>query len=101
MSLFRRTSNGLRVFGRELAPAPSVDARPDWEQAEPAWIKRALAYSQALPTGGWYVLDAVRAITNAPARYEVEGRALVVWRDADGILAAPEACPHLGASLAG
>jgi hypothetical protein len=100
MSVFRRTANGLRVFGRALAPASSVDARPDWEQAEPGWIKRALTHSQALPTGGWYALDASRAITAAPRRYEVEGRALVVWRDAHGVLAAPEACPHLGASLA-
>jgi len=100
MSVFRRAANGLRVFGRALAPAPSVDMRPDWEQAEPVWIKRALTHSQALPTGGWYALDASRAITDAPQRYEVEGRALVVWRDAHGLLAAPEACPHLGASLA-
>jgi isorenieratene synthase len=100
MSVFRRTLNGLSLFGRELAPAPPVDARPDWEQAEPAWIKHALARSQALPTGGWYALDASRAIGLAPQRYEVEGRALVVWRDEHGVLAAPEACPHLGASLA-
>jgi phenylpropionate dioxygenase-like ring-hydroxylating dioxygenase large terminal subunit len=100
MKIFRRTANGLHVFGRELAQAPSIDTRPDWEQADPAWIKRALTHSQALPTGGWYVLDGSRAIGATPRRFEVEGRALVVWRDAHGLLAAPEACPHLGASLA-
>lgn len=100
MSPFRRAHNGLRLFGRALAPRPSIDARPDWEQAEGAWIKRALARSQALPTGGWYALDAARAITEAPRRYEVAGRALVVYRDGEGIVAAPETCPHLGASLA-
>jgi isorenieratene synthase len=100
MSIFRQTINGLRVFGRELAPAPSIDARPDWEQADPAWIKRALTHSQALPTGGWYVLDGSRAIGATPRRFVVEGRALLAWRDAHGLLAAPEACPHLGASLA-
>jgi isorenieratene synthase len=31
----------------------------------------------------------------------VRGRAIVAWRDADRVHAAPEACPHLGASLAG
>lgn len=100
MNIFRRTANGLRLFGRELAPAPSVDTRPDWEQADPAWIKRALHHSQALPTGGWYVLDASRTIAETPRRFEVEGRPLVVYRDAHGVVAAPEACPHLGASLA-
>lgn len=100
MSIFRHTASGLRVFGRELAAAPSIDTRPDWEQADPAWIKRALTHSQARPTGGWYVLDGSRAIGAAPRRFVVEGRALVAWRDAHGLLAAPEACPHLGASLA-
>ena len=100
MSLLRRTSNGLKLFGRALADSRSVDARPDWEQADPAWIKRALVHSQALPTGGWYALDASRVIGEAPRRYDVAGVPLVVWRDAQGVLAAPEACPHMGASLA-
>lgn len=101
MNAFRRTQNGLRLFGRALSPARSLDLRPDWQQAELAWIKGALAHSQALPTGGWYVIDGSRAITPEPRRYLVDGQALVVWRDREGLLAAPEACPHMGASLAG
>jgi len=97
----RPSERGLRLFGRVLEPKEPVDTRPDWEQASVAWIKRALAHASALPSGGWYALDATRAITETPRCYYVRGRALVVWRDAQGIVAAPEACPHLGASLDG
>jgi isorenieratene synthase len=99
--LFRRSEPGLRLFGSALPEATRLDTRPDWQQASPAWIKRALALAQALPTGGWYALDASAAIAHEPRCYTLRGRPLVVWRDARGIVAAPEACPHLGASLAG
>jgi isorenieratene synthase len=96
----RRTERGLLLFGRELAPEPYVDGRPDWQQASAACIRRALTLSQALPTGGWFALDASTAITRAPQLYEVDGVPLVLYRDDEGLVALPEACPHLGASLA-
>ena len=89
----------LRRFGRLLAPAAAHDPRPDWEQADPKWIRRALSSSQALPSGGWYVLDATRSFGARPRRMEVEGRQLVVWRAGSQLMAASDACPHLGASL--
>lgn len=100
----RTSTNGksektLRLFGRRLAPAPVLDTRPDWQQASAAWIKRALAHSQSLPTGGWFAVDASSAIGSRPRGYRVNGVELVVFRDDRGIIAAPEACPHLGASL--
>lgn len=73
---------------------------PDWRQADPAWIKRTLHHALALPSGGWYVLDASRAIGAEPRRYLLAGTAYVVWRDGDGIRVGPDACPHMGASLA-
>jgi carotenoid phi-ring synthase / carotenoid chi-ring synthase len=91
----------LALLGRALPPAPIVDDRPDWKQASPAWIARALARSQQLPSGGWYVLDASASIGARPRCLWVDGRALVVWRDGSRLRAAPDECPHLGASLAG
>jgi isorenieratene synthase len=92
----------LRRFGRLLAPltgAAALEPRPDWEQADPRWIRRALARSQALPGGGWYVLDATRSFGARPRRMQVEGRQLVVWRAGSQLMAASDACPHMGASL--
>ena len=91
----------LVLVGRALPPAPIVDDRPDWEQASPAWIAHALAQSQRLPSGGWYVLDASASIVERPRCVWVDGRALVVWRDGRTLRAAPDECPHLGASLSG
>lgn len=97
----RRAARGLWLFGRALPEAPEPDPRPDHVQCDPAWIKRALRHASEQPAGGWYALDAASAITAAPRAYTVRGRALVAWRDAHGLIVAPEACPHLGASLAG
>jgi isorenieratene synthase len=88
-------------LGRALPSHVRLDPRPDFEQAGAAWIKRALGHALALPGGGWYAVDASSAIGVRPRSYFVRGCALVVWRDRAGIVAAPEACPHLGASLAG
>jgi len=52
-----------------------------------------------LPTGGWYVIDGSRAITTKPTVYSIAGERLIVWRDQAGLHAAPESCPHMGASL--
>ena len=93
-----------RLLGRRPAsplPAAAHLAPPDWQQSDPGWIRRAVACAARLPSGGWHVIDAVRAIGAAPCRYRVADRELVVWRGASGLLVAPNACPHLGASLAG
>lgn len=89
----------LRLFGRALPSARSVDERPDWQQASAAWIAGALGRSQKLPSGGWYVLDAARTITTRPRRFDVDGRALVAFRHGDRPFVAPDRCPHLGAPL--
>ena len=93
-----------RLLGRpprSSLPAAANRAGPDWQQSDPAWIARAVARAGRLPAGGWHVIDAVRAIGGAPRRYWVASRELVVWRGPSGLLVAPNACPHLGASLAG
>jgi hypothetical protein len=87
------------AFGRKLPEIPVLDARPDHEQADPAWIRRALAASQARSGGGWYVLDAARRCTDRPRRFWVAGRSLVVFRSGRQLVVARDACPHLGAAL--
>lgn len=92
----------VRLLGRALPAATSVDPRPDWQQANPAWIAAALRLSQELPSGGWYVLDAARRIIDRPRCFRVDGRSFVAFRDGGGpAIIAPDACPHLGASLSG
>jgi isorenieratene synthase len=90
---------GPYAFGRSLPSAPECDPRPDWQQADPSWIRRAIARSQALPGGGWYALDAVRHFGSAPRRMQLLGRTLVVWRAGSQLMAASDTCPHMGASL--
>ena len=83
------------------APLPAADDPPDWVQANPARIDRALARALALPAGGWYAVDDRARIDATPRAYTIAGRPLVLWRTPAGVLrAAPEACPHMGASLA-
>jgi phenylpropionate dioxygenase-like ring-hydroxylating dioxygenase large terminal subunit len=89
----------LRIFGKALPPMAASDPRPDWEQADPGWIRGALALSQNLPGGGWYVLDASRSFGDAPRRMFLRGKPLVVWRAGSQLMAASDICPHLGASL--
>jgi hypothetical protein len=73
--------------------------RPDWAQADPTKIARALAHAVARPSGGWTVVDSSRAFTREPRPYTILGRELVAWRSASGPALAPEACPHMGAEL--
>ncbi|MFW6050622.1 MAG: DUF5914 domain-containing protein [Myxococcota bacterium] len=73
--------------------------RPDWVQANPRFIDRALGRALAKPGGGWYVVDASAAIDAHPKRYVLDGREHVAWRAAGRALVAPEACPHMGAPL--
>jgi hypothetical protein len=82
------------------SPVRVSSAAPDWAQCDPDWIARSLARAVALPSGGWYVVDASRAIGSGPRCYRIRGRAWVVWRAGDQFRAAPNACPHMGASLA-
>lgn len=90
----------LLRFGRKLPKDLTPDPAPDYEQADPAWIRHALRCAEALPSGGWYVVDASRAITTTPRCIQVAGRALVCYRVGDQAIVAPNACPHMGASLA-
>jgi isorenieratene synthase len=95
-------SSKLITFGTPpaAAPPPAPDA-PDWVQANPARIERALARALALPGGGWFAVDDRAKIGRTPAAYTVDGHELVLWRADDGSLrAGPGACPHMGASLA-
>lgn len=100
-----RTADRLSLL---IGRAPQADgpddppAGPDWAQAAPEWIETALEHALRKDGGGWYALERREAFSGAgPWAHTVAGRELVVWRDAgDRLLAAPEACPHLGASLA-
>jgi isorenieratene synthase len=90
----------LATFGRPLDAAETVSTDPDWKQADLAWIQRALRRVLSLPSGGWFVVDASRAIHAGPTRYRIEGKDYVVWRADAKPIVAPDACPHMGASLA-
>lgn len=85
--------------GRKLPPAEAISSQPDWKQAQPAWIGRALDHALAKPSGGWYVVDGIRSIGNGPHRYVIDGEEYVVWRTPSGIAVAPDHCPHMGARL--
>lgn len=91
--------------GKRLAPIREVHGvnpdLEDWQQCSPAWIERALAHSQRRPTGGWFALDGVDSFGREPRKLYAAGQELVVWRDDQGALqVAPNACPHMGASMA-
>jgi isorenieratene synthase len=92
----------LVKFGPPLPPVeiPESSRAPDWQQAKPAAIGRALRRALERPHGNWYVVDASRRIGEAPRRYRIAGRDLVAWRVDGDVVMAPEACPHMGASLA-
>lgn len=105
-SLSRRLTTALseaRIHvGRRPRTAITAALRgPDWAQANPLRLDRALRRSQELPSGGWYAVGASREVGDEALPTTVAGRRLVLWRGAGGeLLAAPEACPHMGASLA-
>lgn len=90
----------LKTFGRALPPLPPVSPLPDWKQADPVWIENALASAQQKSGGGWLVVDASREIGDQPRRYRMAGVDWVVWRNPEGVVVAPDTCPHMGASLA-
>ncbi len=89
---------------------------PDWKQANAVAIERALQHALAKPSGGWFVLDALRTlqkpsrkrlrsgIVHRPQtarRYVVDGVELVAWvdRQTGVVTVAPALCPHMGAHL--
>ena len=92
----------LMLFGRPPAGSSdngSAQDAPDWTRVRPATIRSTLERAQALPAGGWYVLDGSRQIRERPSFYWVAGREVVAWR-MDGVArAAPNACPHMSAPL--
>jgi len=93
----------LWKFGR---PLPAVEplassSDPDWQQANPGSIARALERALARPHGNWYVVDASRRISKKPRKFRLAGKDMIAWRARGEIMMAPEACPHMGASLAG
>jgi isorenieratene synthase len=90
----------LITFGHKLPPMDSVSGLPDWQQARPRWIEAALRHAQALPASGWTVVDGTRQLGASPRRYRLQGRDYVVWRAHAGLQVAPDACPHMGASMA-
>jgi hypothetical protein len=95
----------LVIFGQRphtFAPAGDVAPSPveDWQAARPSRIRRALERALARPTGNWYVLDETRALGESPTRHVIDGFELVAWRDHGAVRVAPNACPHMGASLA-
>ena len=91
----------LLKFGPPLPPVeiPESSQAPDWQQARPRSIARALQRALDRPDGNWYVVDASRELGEEPRKYRVAGNDLVVWRVHGEILVAPDACPHMGASL--
>jgi isorenieratene synthase len=92
----------LVKFGPPLPPVeiPETSTAPDWQQARPGAIGRALSKALARPHGNWYVVDASCRLGEEPQRHRIAGKDLVVWRAHGEILIAPDACPHMGASLA-
>jgi isorenieratene synthase len=96
----------LILFGRPLPDMPVTSTLPDWQQADPRWMASALNLALGRPGGGWFVVDERRQFgtagdNGAPRRYRIDDRELVFWHGPQGqLMAAPDACPHMGASLA-
>jgi phenylpropionate dioxygenase-like ring-hydroxylating dioxygenase large terminal subunit len=90
-------------FGQQLRDVEPLasSSDPDWQQANPGAIARTLERALERPHGNWYVVEASRRITEKPRRFRISGRDMVAWRADGEMMMAPDACPHLGASLAG
>jgi isorenieratene synthase len=92
----------LLKFGPALPPVeiPESSLAPDWQQARPRAIARALARALDRPHGNWYVVGESRLLNEEPQRLRIAGEDLVAWRVDGELVIAPDACPHMGASLA-
>lgn len=95
--------SGIRTFGKGLSRLPEQlppELRgPDWVQANPVLIQDHLDRALALPSGGWFAIDASSAIQAEPRSYRIAGHELVAWRVGGALRIAPDACPHMGARL--
>jgi len=93
----------LILVGKRLPPISqqSLSPVPDWKQCDPKFIRDSLKKAMARPAGGWYVVDAARAITDQPSFYQIAGKEFVAYRADGRIIIARHACPHLGGPLSG
>ena len=91
----------LLLLGKRLPPfdPPALPTDPDWKQCDPAFIRRALNEALERPSGGWYVVDATRSLTDKPRLLQIDGEELVAYRIDDRPIVARHACPHLGGPL--
>ncbi len=97
-----RNHSGRRLLlvGKPLALASqAIPDQPDWVQARPDRIQKALKHASQLPSGGWYVLGISSEISDKPMHMWIDKRELVAWRAPGGIRVAPNTCPHMGAPL--
>ena len=78
---------------------PKSSLAPDWQQARPRAIARALERALDRPHGNWYVVGESRLLGDDPRRLRIAGQNLVAWRVSEELIIAPDACPHMGASL--
>jgi isorenieratene synthase len=92
----------LIKFGPPLPEVeiPESSRAPDWQQARPRAIARALERALARPHGNWYVVGESRLLGEDPRHLRIAGEDLVAWRVSGELIIAPDACPHMGASLA-
>jgi len=91
----------LYLVGRALPTLlreaqPSI---PDWQHCDPNFIRQALARALDRPSGGWYVVDATRAIQDRPAYYQIDGKEVVACRLDGRLIVARHACPHMAGPL--
>jgi len=91
----------LLKFGPALpaVEVPESSLAPDWQQARPRAIARALERALDRPHGNWFVVGESRLLGREPQRHRIAGQDLVAWRVDGELLIAPDACPHMGASL--
>ena len=87
-----------------LGRRPNAAIRPvyrgePWVQANPKRIEKSVQRALETSAGGWYAVASSQEIGAVAKAYVVADRALVLWRDGETLHAAPEACPHMGASL--
>lgn len=103
----RSGSSRVVKLGRRLPQLPiqNQSSPEDWVKANPREISRAVERACRRPTGGWYVLGSRRGLLSelgsAATTRRVCGDEYVLWLDEGEILAAPNACPHMGARLDG
>lgn len=90
-------TGGRETGGRERGGG--ADAADDWRRARPRSIGLTLERVRALPSGGWFVLDASRRISEKPRAFWVADREIVAWRDGGTLRVGPNDCPHMGAPL--